>query len=226
MFFQRLKEARMKANLLQKDAAEKIGISNVTLSQYEKGVRNPDPQTLSKIADVYNVSVDWLLNRFPSKRKGFGRDHSHKATKKYLDLQLFDTLSSLPENVRTELQPPVLFYQVLQHRDGVPVSISASYIPNSLPLKDLKKTLEGVEKDPTLSLYKTLESFGRKPISCEETIIVDRASPEEIGLLQIPENIPVARITRKTFDASSNLVELCMLISRTDLYEFAYRFTL
>lgn len=226
MLPKRLKEARMKAGMIQKEAAKKLEISNVTLSQYEKGIRNPDPETLSNLADLYNVSVDWLLGRFSSTRQGFGRDHKNKATKKHLDLRLHNTLAGLPEDVSRELQPPILLYQVIQLRDDVPITISASYLPNSLPLKELKKILEGVKKNPTLSLYKTLESFGRKPVSCEEVIIIDSPSHEEMDLLKIPENIPVARITRKTFDASSKLVEYCMLTSRTDLYKFAYRFTL
>ncbi|WP_051272273.1 helix-turn-helix domain-containing protein [Shimazuella kribbensis] len=223
---QRLKEARVAANFKQKEAAEKIEISNGSLSLYEKGRRDPDPQTLSKLADLYNVSVDWLLGRFSSTRKGFGRDHKNKATKKYLDLQIYNTLADLPDNIRKELQPPVLFYQVLQLRDGVPITISKSYLPNSLPIEDLKKALEEVKENPTLSLYKTLESFGRKPISCDEVLIVGKPVNEEIDLLGIEENVPVARITRKTFDASSKLVEYCQLTSRTDVYQFEYQFML
>jgi len=223
---ERLREARLKANLMQKDAAKKIGISNVTLSQYEKGIRNPDPNTLIKLANLYGVSIDWLLGRFQSTRRGFGRDHTGKATKKFLDLRLLKTLDGLPENVRRELQAPVLRYKVLQLRDDVPVSISESYLPNSLPLEELEKNLEKVKQNPTLSLYQTLESFGRKPISCEEILIVDSPTHEESDLLKMPENVPVARITRKTFDASSKLVEYCLLTSRTDLYQFVYRFTL
>lgn len=63
MLGKRLKVARMEANLMQKEAAQKLGISNTTLSQYEKGQRNPDPTTLSKLANLYGVSVDWLLDR-------------------------------------------------------------------------------------------------------------------------------------------------------------------
>lgn len=179
-----------------------------------------------KLANIYGVSVDWLLGRFQSTRRGFGRDHQGKATKKYLDLRLLETLDALSEDVRNIMQPPVLLYKVLQLRDEIPVSISESYLPSSLPLKELEQELEKVKQNPTLSLYKTLESFGRKPISCEEVIVIDHPTSEECDLLTMPENVPVARIMRKTFDASSKLVELCLLTSRTDLYEFVYRFTL
>ncbi|SFX65925.1 Transcriptional regulator, contains XRE-family HTH domain [Thermoactinomyces sp. DSM 45891] len=59
----RLKEARLNADMLQREVAEKIGIGHAAISQYEKGNRNPDPETLSKIANLYGVSVDWLLDR-------------------------------------------------------------------------------------------------------------------------------------------------------------------
>jgi DNA-binding GntR family transcriptional regulator/DNA-binding XRE family transcriptional regulator len=223
----RLKEARKAANLNQKEAAAKIGISNGSLSLYEKGDRDPNPDILSRLADLYSVSVDWLLGRFSSTRKGFGRDHKNKATKQYLDLRLQTSLANLPADARKELQLPVLYYRVLQLRDDVPVTISESYLPNDLPIEDLQKHLVGVKENPALSLYESLESVGRKPISCEEVLIVDRVpSDEEINLLTIDEEVPVARITRKTFDASGKLVEYCKLTSRTDLYQFEYRFML
>lgn len=84
-------------------------------------------------------------------RNIFERGHKNKATKTYLDLQIYPTLADLPDNIRKELQPPVLFYQVLQLRDGVPITISKSYLSNSLPIEDLKKALEEVKGNPTLS---------------------------------------------------------------------------
>ncbi|MCH5584579.1 UTRA domain-containing protein [Shimazuella sp. AN120528] len=173
------------------------------------------------------------MGRSSSTHKGFGRYHKGKATKTYLELRIHTTLAGLSEDVRRELQPPVLYYRVLQNRDNKPITISESYLPNSLPIEEIQKILEGVKENPSLSLYKTLESFGRKPISCEEVLIVDsNPSEEEIDLLELDENAPgdkitpVARITRKTFDASSKLVEYCLLTSRTDVYQFEYRFML
>lgn len=65
---QRLREAREKAGLKQIDASKLLGISNGTLSGYEREYRDPDPDTLHKMADLYGVSVDWLLGKsvYPS----------------------------------------------------------------------------------------------------------------------------------------------------------------
>lgn len=59
----RLKEARESAGLKQIDAAKKLGISNGTLSGYERDYRDPDTDILNKMADLYGVSVDWLLGK-------------------------------------------------------------------------------------------------------------------------------------------------------------------
>lgn len=59
----RLKEARENAGYKQIDAAKKLGISNGTLSGYERSYRDPDTDILNKMADLYEVSVDWLLGK-------------------------------------------------------------------------------------------------------------------------------------------------------------------
>lgn len=60
-FHERLKYIRENKGLKQKDIAEKLGIKNNTLSSYESGTRQPDYQTLIKIADIYDISVEYLL---------------------------------------------------------------------------------------------------------------------------------------------------------------------
>ncbi|MEK4563737.1 helix-turn-helix domain-containing protein [Alkalihalobacillus sp. FSL R5-0424] len=59
---QRLKIARIKSNLKQNEAASKINISGNVLSTYERDIRDPDTQTLKKLAELYNVSADFLLD--------------------------------------------------------------------------------------------------------------------------------------------------------------------
>ncbi|GIO24282.1 helix-turn-helix domain-containing protein [Oceanobacillus sp. J11TS1] len=65
---QRLREAREQAGLKQIEASKLLGISNGTLSGYEREYRDPDTDTLHKMADLYGVSVDWLLGKsmYPS----------------------------------------------------------------------------------------------------------------------------------------------------------------
>lgn len=56
----RLKSARERKNLKQVQVKERTGINNKTLSGYEKGVSEPDIETLKTLASLYEVSVDWL----------------------------------------------------------------------------------------------------------------------------------------------------------------------
>ena len=59
----RIKQLRDKHNLSQKSFSEAIGVSNVQLSRYESGTRQPDYETLQKIADYFEVSIDYLFGR-------------------------------------------------------------------------------------------------------------------------------------------------------------------
>ena len=43
--------------------AQKLGIAKSTISMYENGNREPDFETLEKIADFFNVDTDYLLGR-------------------------------------------------------------------------------------------------------------------------------------------------------------------
>lgn len=58
---ERLKKARMNKGYTQTQAGDKIGISYGTLSGYERDYRNPDNETLIKMAELYGVEVTWLL---------------------------------------------------------------------------------------------------------------------------------------------------------------------
>jgi HTH-type transcriptional regulator, competence development regulator len=57
----RLKYIREKKGYAQKFVAEKIGIKNNTLSGYESGRREPDSDTLRKLAQFYEVSTDFII---------------------------------------------------------------------------------------------------------------------------------------------------------------------
>lgn len=56
-----IRELRKKKGLTQQQLAEKVGISNVSLSNYERGAQMPDLNTLARIAVELDVSTDILL---------------------------------------------------------------------------------------------------------------------------------------------------------------------
>ena len=60
-FSERLKKLRKQAQLTQVDVAEKLGISQPAYASWERGVKKPTQKNLVKIAQVLNVSVDYLV---------------------------------------------------------------------------------------------------------------------------------------------------------------------
>lgn len=57
----RLKEIREDRDLLQKDIAKILQISQVVYSRYETGIRLIPIDKLAKLAEFYNVSIDYLV---------------------------------------------------------------------------------------------------------------------------------------------------------------------
>jgi Helix-turn-helix. len=63
MFGDVLHRLRKEKHLTQRELADKLSISRSALSLYESNKREPDFATLKKIADFFNVSLDYLLDR-------------------------------------------------------------------------------------------------------------------------------------------------------------------
>lgn len=59
----RLRELRELKGLSQKDFSSLIGVPANTYNQWEKEKRSPDYEMLSRIANYYEVSVDYLIGR-------------------------------------------------------------------------------------------------------------------------------------------------------------------
>ena len=55
------KNLRIKAGYTQDGLAEALGLSRSAVSMYENGNREPDFETLEKIADFFNVDMNYLL---------------------------------------------------------------------------------------------------------------------------------------------------------------------
>ena len=63
MFAQRLKDLRQEKKISQTELASALNISNRTISMYEQGNSEPNVEILSKIADYFNVTADYLIGR-------------------------------------------------------------------------------------------------------------------------------------------------------------------
>lgn len=65
--YRRLRDLREDADLTQKRVGEAINVPQRTYSYYETGGRMIPPEVLCALADLYHVSVDYLLERTDKK---------------------------------------------------------------------------------------------------------------------------------------------------------------
>ena len=63
MKYERIRNLRIDRGLTQKQVAEYLNIKQNTYSQYEIGVLNYPLEAVGKLADLYGVSVDYLMDR-------------------------------------------------------------------------------------------------------------------------------------------------------------------
>lgn len=60
-YSENIKNYRVKANLTQKELADKIGVSFQTISKYENGINEPDLSTLKTMCVIFNCSLSQLV---------------------------------------------------------------------------------------------------------------------------------------------------------------------
>ena len=93
----RIKELRKKNALTMKRLGEIINVSEAAVSQYENGKRQPDYETLRKIADYFGVSTDYLLGR---------EDNPTQSTDQQLegiDFALYGEIKDLTEEEKQDI---------------------------------------------------------------------------------------------------------------------------
>lgn len=66
----RLKQLRNKKGLSQKELTDRLHLNRSTYARYETSTTQPDYDTLEKLADFYDVSVDYILGRTDNPNSG------------------------------------------------------------------------------------------------------------------------------------------------------------
>lgn len=74
-FYDRLTALRQDKRISQNELAKKTGLTRQAISLYETGKREPNLAVINRLADFFNVSVDYLLGR---------TDDPHNAEKKVI----------------------------------------------------------------------------------------------------------------------------------------------
>ncbi|WP_018249756.1 helix-turn-helix domain-containing protein [Orenia marismortui] len=68
MFKKRIRQLRKENKLTQQQLADKIGVGRATIAGYETKGKEPGYDTLTKLAEIFDVSVDYLLGRTDIKK--------------------------------------------------------------------------------------------------------------------------------------------------------------
>ncbi|MGE5605241.1 MAG: helix-turn-helix domain-containing protein [Bacteroidota bacterium] len=98
MFQDRLRKLRKERNLSQDDVGQSLNLGGRTIGNYESGERLPALDTLVKLADFYEVSIDYLLGRTDNR-------HLNSTTS---EMSIFE---SLPPEAYEELKILLEFLQ-------------------------------------------------------------------------------------------------------------------
>lgn len=81
IFAERFKSRRLQLGLNQREISEKLNIQRSTITNYEKGNITPTADKLPEIANMLNVSVDYLLGRSDYMNKAEMAADIRRATK-------------------------------------------------------------------------------------------------------------------------------------------------
>lgn len=90
----RLKSERDKRGWTLGQVAVKLGLKgHSTYSNWEYDKRQPDHEMLDKLADLYDVSVDWLLGRAESHQETLPPDDEKISLEEYRRMLVEDRLT-------------------------------------------------------------------------------------------------------------------------------------
>ena len=82
----KLKELRQQEGKTQQEIAKLLNTTHQTYSRYELETSEPTIETLCKLADYYNVSLDYLVDRNFKKDLGPINEFDYKFIQSYLKL--------------------------------------------------------------------------------------------------------------------------------------------
>lgn len=92
----RIKELRARVGISQETLAKQLGLSVASVASYEIGRVTPSIEVLIKMADVFGVSVDYILGR--------------TSDEPIIPLEISFMIRSLPENSRERIIRYIKFF--------------------------------------------------------------------------------------------------------------------
>lgn len=94
----RFKEARLRCGIAQKTVASKLKVSIQSVSNWENDTRAPSRENVIKMAEIYGVSTDYLLNNADEQIQPLVETKKEPAVSSKLDDRLVQALTGLNED--------------------------------------------------------------------------------------------------------------------------------
>lgn len=100
----RLKHLRENENMKQETLAQKLGVQRATISMYERDKRTPSPEILKKYAQIFDVTLDYILN--------------HKSLTKGTDYTTINVYGLVPAGIPLEAIEDIIDTEDISYSDG------------------------------------------------------------------------------------------------------------
>lgn len=166
------KQERERIGLTQNELAERLGVSQQTISKYENGSREPDLENLIRMSKIFHVTTDYLLGLNDSasayllheQESNYFRDEISLRIKNLMEERNLnsESLASIC-NLTAEEMRLFLDYGYLPHIDVLMkladyFHVSIDYL---LCRSDCRLTVETPEEEKLLTVFKSLNTDSR-----------------------------------------------------------------
>lgn len=120
-FGDRLRKLRLESNMTQESLSKKLNVSRATVGRYETDERFPDKNLLKKIADTFEVSIDYLLGRTDNRngniycKEPHNTEYSKSSSYKMFENEILKRLLEEKIIVEGESISPIIFERILKY---------------------------------------------------------------------------------------------------------------
>lgn len=100
MISQRIRELRAEKGISQKNLAHQLFVSPQAISKWERNDATPNPEAITKMAEIFGVSADYLLGRTDQKEKPLTESEELSSA----ELELVNAYRDAPANVQAAIR--------------------------------------------------------------------------------------------------------------------------
>lgn len=112
MYGQRIRQLRKEHKMTQEALAKRLNKAKSTISQYENEINEPDIDTLSQMAQIFNVSIDFISGKSSNRSDHETQDYDYTNDPTVTGelRELLDILNSLPPDKQVDIIQQALTY--------------------------------------------------------------------------------------------------------------------